>query len=65
MDASVTALREAGVEVNDEDVARLPPLRARHLNVLGRYTFTATQTDGALRPLRDPDMVAWEDEKED
>jgi hypothetical protein len=46
-------------------VARLSPLRARHLNVLGRYSFTATQPDGALRPLRDPDAVAWEDEEED
>lgn len=54
LDASVTALREVGVEVNDEDAARLSPLRARHLNILGRYSFRASTpaAGGGFRPLR-------------
>ncbi|MCF3173760.1 hypothetical protein IPZ61_10585 [Streptomyces sioyaensis] len=32
------------------------PSQAPHLNLLGRYSFTAsTPAAGALRPLRDPD----------
>ncbi len=39
-----------------EDIARLSPLKHRDLNLLGRYSFTAsTPAAGALRPLRDPD----------
>jgi hypothetical protein len=37
---------------------RLSPLKHRNLNVLGRYSFTAsTPAAGALRPLRDPDAA--------
>ncbi|MFD3780277.1 hypothetical protein [Streptomyces sp. NPDC058612] len=37
-------------------IARLSPLKHRNLNLLGRYSFTAsTPAVGALRPLRDPD----------
>ncbi|MFE6023475.1 hypothetical protein ACFQ6O_44600 [Streptomyces sp. NPDC056441] len=40
----------------DEDIARLSPLKHRNLNLLGRYSFTAsTPAAGALRPLCDPD----------
>ncbi|AGP51810.1 hypothetical protein M271_00865 [Streptomyces rapamycinicus NRRL 5491] len=50
-------MRAEGHEVCDEDVARLSPLKHRNLNVLGRYSFTASIPDvGALRPLRDPDV---------
>nr|WP_199847564.1 MULTISPECIES: hypothetical protein [unclassified Streptomyces] len=39
-----------------EDIARLSPLKHRNLNLLGRYSCTAsTPAAGALRPLRDPD----------
>jgi hypothetical protein len=62
LDAAVTELRQTGAEVKEEDLARLSPLKAKHLNVLGRYSFTATQPDGGLRPLRDPDGF---DEEED
>ena len=65
LDAAVTALRASGAEVNDEDVARLSPLKAKHLNVLGRYSFTATEPRGALRPLRDPAAPVEDDEEED
>jgi hypothetical protein len=56
IDAAVEQLRAEGQEIRDEDVARLSPLKHRNLNVLGRYSFTAsTPAAGALRPLRDPD----------
>ncbi|MFE4752408.1 Tn3 family transposase [Streptomyces mirabilis] len=53
LDAAVTALREAGTKVRDEDL--MSPLKARHLNVLGQYSFCPAVPDGGmLRPLRDP-----------
>jgi TnpA family transposase len=56
IDAAVAQLRAEGHEIRDEDVARLSPLKHRNLNLLGRYSFTAsTPAAGALRPLRDPD----------
>jgi hypothetical protein len=49
----------------DEDVARLSPLKHRNLNVLGRYSFTATQpAGGTLRPLRDPDAAGLDDDED-
>ncbi|MCZ4512519.1 Tn3 family transposase [Streptomyces sp. ActVer] len=49
IDAAVEQLR-------DEDIARLSPLKHRNLNLLCRYSFTAsTPAAGVLRPLRDPD----------
>lgn len=51
-------MRAEGHEIWDEDVARLSPLKHRNLNVLGRYSFTATQSaGGTLRPLRDLDAA--------
>ncbi|GGW13433.1 hypothetical protein GCM10018980_72340 [Streptomyces capoamus] len=45
-----------GHDLQEEDIARLSPLEHRNLNLLGRYSFTASTPDaGALRPLRDPD----------
>jgi len=61
LDAAVSALREAGQQVLDENVARLSPLKAKHLNVLGRYTFTSSQPAAGLRPLRDPDTAVDDD----
>lgn len=63
IDAAVAQLRAEGHEIRDEDVARLSPLKHRNLNVLGRYSFTAsTPAAGSLRPLRDPDAVGLDDE---
>jgi hypothetical protein len=60
IDAAVAQLRAEGHEIRDEDVARLSPLKHKNLNVLGRYSVTAsTPTDGGLRPLRDPDALVW------
>jgi hypothetical protein len=52
-DAAVTALRAEGHPVHDDDVARLSPLGDAHINMLGRYAFTA-HADAVLRPLRAP-----------
>ena len=46
IDAAVAQLRAEGHEILDEDVARLSPLVHENLNVLGRYSFTAS-TPGA------------------
>ncbi|GAA2774648.1 hypothetical protein GCM10010521_61300 [Streptomyces rameus] len=65
IDAAVAQLRAEGHETRDEDIARLSPLKHKNLNLLGRYSFTAsTPTAGALHPLRDPDVPEL-DEDED
>jgi hypothetical protein len=55
LDAAVTQLRAEGHDLNDQDVARLSPLKDRHINFHGRYAFEATSPAAGLRPLRDPD----------
>ncbi|NUP42672.1 MAG: Tn3 family transposase [Streptomyces sp.] len=54
MDAAVNQLRADGLDVADEDVARLSPFVRHHVNVLGRYSFQLPDLPGGLRPLRDP-----------
>jgi TnpA family transposase len=59
--AEILSLLEAmGEDVLEEDVARLSPLRWRHVNVLGRYEFELLPgvEAGDLRPLRDPNSVS-------
>ncbi len=57
MEASLARLRDVGAEVRPENVQRLSPLGHEHVNLLGRYHFSAdgSISDGELRPLRDPD----------
>jgi TnpA family transposase len=62
IDAAVAQLRAEGHEIRDEDVARLSPLKHKNLNVLGRYSFTASQPVDGLRPLRDPEAVDLDDD---
>ncbi|MGW5214808.1 transposase [Streptomyces sp. NPDC004051] len=63
IDAAVAQLRAEGHEIRDEDVARLSPLKHKNLNVLGRYSFTAsTPAGGGLRPLRDPETVELDED---
>ncbi|GAA0994087.1 hypothetical protein JOE66_000828 [Subtercola frigoramans] len=50
-DTAITTLRVAGQENSELDVARLSPLGDAHINMLGRYAFTAP-TPMELRPLR-------------
>lgn len=64
MDAALTQLRIAGYPVRQEDVARLSPLGFKHLNVLGRYAFTAPAPT-EMRPLRDPSVADDDDEELD
>ena len=53
MQAAIDHLRGEGAEVRPEDLARLSPLQYKHVNVLGRYSFTLTEpvAKGELRPL--------------
>ena len=58
-------LRTAGTtrppraEIKGEDVARLSPLKDRHINFLGRYLFNIQDSGPAqgLRPFRDPNTA--------
>ncbi|MFF2812549.1 Tn3 family transposase [Streptomyces sp. NPDC058000] len=63
--AAVSQLRAEGHNIKDEDVARLSPLKNRHINFLGRYLFNikASGPGQGLRPFRDPD--AAEDDEDD
>lgn len=64
IDAAVDRLRAKGHDLRDEDIARLSPLNHRNLNLLGRYSFTAsTPADGTLRSLRDPESAELDDEE--
>jgi hypothetical protein len=58
-------LRAKGHEIRDEDVARLSPLKDRHINFLGRYLFNikASTPGQGLRPLRDPDAAEDADDE--
>jgi TnpA family transposase len=53
--AAIDHLRKRGAEVREEDVARLSPLKSKHINMLGRYHFTLESglAEGHLRPLRE------------
>ena len=56
MGAILSLLRAMGHDVLDEDVARVSPLKVKHINVLGEYKFSLHPDviEGDLRPLRDP-----------
>jgi len=68
IDAALNQLRVQGYPVRDEDVARLSPFMRNHVNVHGKYSFTAIvpadpgKGASATRQLRDPDV---RDEDED
>ncbi|GAB3974689.1 hypothetical protein GCM10029978_056940 [Actinoallomurus acanthiterrae] len=65
LDAAVAQLRAEGHEIQDEEIARLSPLKHRNLNLLGRYSFTASvPAAAALRPLRDPDAPELDEDEE-
>jgi len=54
-DAALDQLHRDGHDVRADNVRRLSPLGHDHINLLGRYQFSATDlTEGQLRPLRDP-----------
>ncbi len=65
IDAAVAQLQAEGHEIREEDITRLSPLKHRNLNLLGRYSFTASTPDaGALRPLRDADAPELDEDDE-
>ncbi|MGW0909510.1 Tn3 family transposase [Streptomyces sp. NPDC002853] len=63
-DAAVARLRAEGHDMKNEGVARLSPLKDRHINFLGRYLFNikAGGSGEGLRPFRDPDAIEDDDE---
>jgi len=57
VDAALSNLRGAGVEVKPADVARLSPLGHENIIILGRYSFALADriAQGELRPLHHTD----------
>ncbi|PZX40529.1 Tn3 transposase DDE domain-containing protein [Streptomyces sp. DvalAA-21] len=65
IDAAVAELKAEGHEIRAEDIVRLSPLKHRNLNVLGRYSFTAsTPAAGVLRSPRDPEAPGLDDDED-
>ncbi|WP_374986928.1 Tn3 family transposase [Streptomyces fradiae] len=64
MRPAVARLRAEGHDIKDEAVARLSPLKDRHIDLLGRYLFNikASGPDRGLRPLRDPNAPDEDDD---
>ncbi len=56
MQAALEHLKQQGEDVKEEDEARLSPLRHKHVNMLGHYSFTLAEQvlNGQLRPLKQP-----------
>jgi hypothetical protein len=54
LDAALAHLREQGEQVDEDAVVRLTPLLHKHINVLGRYRFSAESAllGERLRPFR-------------
>ena len=57
MDAALNHLRLQGIDVRKEDARRLKPFLRRHINFLGRYNFSISESiqNGSLRSLYVPD----------
>lgn len=51
--ASLDAIRENGVEIDNEDIQRLSPVGHEHINIVGRYSFHLPEEveNGDLRSL--------------
>ncbi len=58
MQDALDHLRQNALPIQDDDVARLSPLRHEHMNVLGHYSFTLADTilAGEHRPLNPLEM---------
>jgi hypothetical protein len=60
-----TSYQAEGHEIREEDITRLFPLKHRNMNLLGRYSFTAsTPAAVALRPLSDADALELDEDDE-
>jgi hypothetical protein len=65
IDVAVAQLQAEGHEIREEDITRFSPLKHRNLNLLGRYSFTAsTPAAVALRPLSDADALELDEDDE-
>ena len=55
MGAALDRLRQQGLEIKEEDVARLSPLQYKHINMLGHYSFALAEfiRRGVLRPINE------------
>jgi TnpA family transposase len=55
MDRAVEDMRQRGMTVLPEDLARLSPIGYEHINVYGKYSFTLAESiqAGAFHPLRE------------
>ncbi len=53
MESALNYVNQQKIKVNEEDVARLSPLKYKHINVLGNYSFNLDDpiAQGNLRPL--------------
>ena len=61
MEAALNHLRAQGIKIPPADLARLSPLRHKHIHVIRRYAFTLPDpiANGALRPLNDELDDPW------
>lgn len=52
--AALDYLKQAGYEINEEDIAHLSPARFEHINPYGKYRFNLAENQSrqGLRPLR-------------
>jgi hypothetical protein len=57
MDRALADIRQRGMAVLPEDVARLSPIGHEHVNVYGKYSFTLAEPiqQGGFHPLREED----------
>jgi TnpA family transposase len=57
MNAALDHLRSQGMDVRPEDARRLKPFARRHINFMGRYSFTTSESiqHGSLRSLHFPE----------
>lgn len=59
MQLAIDQLRQEGLQISPQEIARLSPLGQEHINILGRYSFNldSSVSQGNLRPLRDSNQV--------
>ena len=59
LEAAINYLRDQGIAVRDEDIARLSPVIHDHLHVMGRYRFTVDPKveAGQMRQIRERDEM--------
>jgi TnpA family transposase len=57
MDRALEEMRQRGMTIRPEDVARLSPIGHEHVNVYGKYSFALAESiqQGAFLPLRELD----------